>query len=81
LDERCRVLTLFLRVTDSRIQNLVFRRLVLFLWFFIVFQNNYGGDSKSFSNPFSFLVRRPVAIPVATTIIVDGGDEGAYSKW
>ena len=44
---RGRVLTPSLRITDSYIQNLVFRRLVLFLWFFIVFQNNYGGDSKS----------------------------------
>jgi len=61
------VLTPFLRVTNSRIKNLVFRRLVLFLWFSIVFQNNYGGDSQiSFLNSFSFLVRRPVAIPVTT---------------
>jgi len=32
----------------------------------MVFQNNYGGDSKSFLNSFSFSVRLPVAIPVAT---------------
>jgi len=60
------VLTPFLRVTDSRIQNLVFHRLVLFLWFSIVFQNNYGGDSQILFKPVFFLVRCLVAIPVAT---------------
>jgi len=48
-----------------------FRRLVLFLWFSIVFQNNYGGDSKSlFQTRVFFLVRRPIAIPVATITIL-----------
>jgi len=32
-------------------------------------KNNYGGDSNLFLNPFSFSVRPPVTIPVATTIM------------
>jgi len=40
------VLILSPRVTDSRTQNLVFRRPCSFLWFSIVSYNNYGGDSK-----------------------------------
>jgi len=40
------VLIPFPRVTDSRTQNLVFRRPCSFLWFSIVSYNNYGGDSK-----------------------------------
>jgi len=37
------------------------------LWFSIVFQNNYGGDSQIFfKTRFLFSIRRPVAIPVAT---------------
>jgi len=65
---RCRVVIPSLRVIDSRIENLVFRRLVLSLWFSIVFQNNYGGDSQIsfFKTRFLFLVRRPVAITVTT---------------
>ena len=67
LGGRRRVLTPSLRVTDSRIQNLVLRRLVLFLWFSIVFQNNYGGDSQiSFKPVLFFRFAFPVAIPVAT---------------
>jgi len=54
------------RVTDSRTQNLVFRRPCSFLWFFIVSYYNYGGDSKLFFYKFYLLVRLPVAISVAT---------------
>ena len=57
LGGRRRVLTPSLRVTDSRIQNLVLRRLVLFLWFSIVFQNNYGGDSQISFKPVFFFFR------------------------
>ena len=63
----------FPRVTDSRTQNLVFRRPCSFLWFSIVSYNNYGGDSKlCFLQILIFLVRRPVAISVAT----DGDSTG-----
>ena len=68
MGERCRMLTPSLRVIDSRIQKSgFFHRLVLFSLFSIVFQNNCGGDSQSLFKPVSFLVRRPVAISVATT--------------
>ena len=66
------VLILFPRLTDSRTQNRVCRRAFPFFWFSIVSYNNYGDDSKLYFYKFFFLVRRPIAISVAT----DGDSTG-----
>ena len=70
------MLTPSLRVINSRTPNLCFHRPCFFLWFSIVFYNNYGGDSKTLFYKFGFLVRYPVAISVVT----DGDSTGDFRE-
>ena len=72
------MLTPSLRVINSRNPKLCFRRPRLFLWFSIVFYNNYGGDSKTLFTNFIFLVRHPVAISVVTICKIKGKQKRPY---